>query len=118
MKDTVSHHRSAAQSTHIDCATSIPNNLTMPSALTLELRLAAESPEAKQKAGAAEERMKMRGRKPGWSLLLNPSPAVLEDSGCTSADVLRRMIEARERMAIGDYYRDLDDGTPGHEHDL
>ena len=88
------------------------------SALTLELRLAAESPEAKQKARAAEERMKMRGRKPGWSLLLNPSPAVLEESGCTSADVLRRMIEARERMAIGDYYRDLDDGTPGHEHDL
>jgi hypothetical protein len=73
--------------------------------------LAAESPEAKQKACAAEERMKMRGRKPGWSLLLNPSPAVLEESGCTSADVLRRMIEARERMAIGDYYRDLDDGT-------
>jgi hypothetical protein len=88
------------------------------SALTLELRLAAESPEAQQKARAAEERMKMRGRKPGWSLLLNPSPAVLEESGCTSADVLRRMIDARERMAIGDYYRDLDDGTPGHEHDL
>jgi hypothetical protein len=88
------------------------------SALTLEWRLAAESPEAKQKARAAEQRMKSRGRKPGWSLLLNPTPAVLDENGCPTADVLRRMIRARERLAITDYYRDLDDGTPGHEHDL
>jgi hypothetical protein len=86
--------------------------------LTLELRLAADSPEAKQKARAAEQRMKMRGRKPGWSLLLNPTPAVLEETGCPTADVLRRKISAQERMAIAEYHRNLDDGTPGHEHDL
>ncbi|GAB4931664.1 hypothetical protein MAHJHV34_44320 [Mycobacterium avium subsp. hominissuis] len=86
------------------------------SALTLELRLAAQSPEAKQKAREAEQRMRMRGREPGWSLLLNPTPAVLEETGCPTADVLRRTIRARERMALDDYYgRELDDGTPGHE---
>jgi hypothetical protein len=62
--------------------------------------------------------MKMRGRKPGWSLLLNPTPAVLEETGCPTADVLRRKIAAQERMAIADHHRNLDDGTPGHEHDL
>ncbi|KWX20438.1 helicase [Mycolicibacterium wolinskyi] len=87
-------------------------------ALTLELRMAADSPEAQEKARAAEERMKMRGREPGWSLLLNPTPAVLEETGCPSADVLRRKIAVRERMAIAEYHRNLDDGTPGLDHDL
>ncbi|WP_245008795.1 helicase-related protein [Mycolicibacterium farcinogenes] len=87
-------------------------------ALTLELRLAADSPEGREKARAADERMMMRGRKPGWSLLLNPTPAVLEETGCPTADVLRRKIAVRERMAIADHHRDLDDGTPGHEHEL
>ncbi|GJJ23763.1 lactate dehydrogenase [Mycolicibacterium mageritense] len=88
-------------------------------ALTLELRLAAQSPEAKQKARAADERMTMRGRKPGWSLLLNPTPAVLEESGYPTADVLRRKLHAQERIALDNYRRDLgDDTTPGHEHEI
>jgi hypothetical protein len=88
-------------------------------ALTLELRLAAESPEAKQRAQAAEERMKMRGRQPGWSLLLNPTPAVLDETGYPTADVLRRKLHARERIAMDTYRRDItDDSTPGHEHDI
>src|SRR5699024_2038161 len=58
-------------------------------ALTLQLRLDAESPEAKQKAQEAAERLKMRGREPGWSLLRNPTPAVLEETGCANADLLR-----------------------------
>ncbi|MDG5780017.1 hypothetical protein, partial [Mycolicibacterium fortuitum] len=84
-------------------------------ALTLELRLAADSPEAKQKARAAEQRMIMRGRKPGWSLLLNPTPAVLEESGYPSADVLRRRIAAQERIALQNYHRGPDDPSLGHE---
>jgi hypothetical protein len=87
-------------------------------ALTLQLRLDAESPEAKQKAQDAADRLTMRGREPGWTLLRNATPAVLEETGCATADVLRRMITARERMAIADYYRDLDDGTPGLDHEL
>lgn len=62
--------------------------------------------------------MNMRGRKPDWSLLLNPTPAVLEASGYPTAGVLRRRIAAQERMALAEYHRGLDDGTPGHEHDL
>ena len=48
-------------------------------ALTLELRMAAESPEAKARAEAATQRMKIRGREPGWSLHLNPTPALVEE---------------------------------------
>lgn len=84
-------------------------------ALTLELRLAADSPEAKEKARAAEQRMIMRGRHPGWSLLLNPTPAVLEESGCPTADVLRRRIAAQERIALQNYHRGPDDPSLGHD---
>ncbi|SKQ84874.1 helicase-related protein [Mycobacteroides abscessus] len=84
-------------------------------ALTLELRLAADSPEAKEKARAAEQRMIMRGRRPGWSLLLNPTPAVLEESGCPTADVLRRRIAAQERIALQNYHRGPDDPSLGHD---
>lgn len=84
-------------------------------ALTLELRLAADSPEAKEKARAAEQRMIMRGRLPGWSLLLNPTPAVLEESGCPTADVLRRRIAAQERIALQNYHRGPDDPSLGHD---
>jgi N12 class adenine-specific DNA methylase len=86
--------------------------------LTLELHIAAESPEARQKTREAQQRMQMRGRKPGWSLLLNPTPAVLAETGYPSADVLRSTIRAQEHMSLNEYYgRELDD-TPGHEHDL
>jgi hypothetical protein len=80
--------------------------------------MAAESPEAKAKAADAEQRMNARGRKPGWSLLRNPTPALLEELGFPNADVLRRTIEAQERMPLNDYYSRGIDDTPGHEHDL
>ena len=67
--------------------------------LTLELRLAAESPEAKAKAQAAQERMAARGREPGWSLLHNPTPFVVEQSGFRSARELREAVRDRESRA-------------------
>lgn len=67
--------------------------------LTLELRLAAESPEAKAKAQAAQERMAARGREPGWSLLHNPTPFVVEQSGFRSARELREAVRDRELRA-------------------
>lgn len=83
------------------------------STLTLELRMAADSPEAKARAAAAQQRMEARGRKPGWSLLLNPTRAVLQESGCPSADILRRRIAARERIALAEHQRGSD--NLGHE---
>lgn len=79
------------------------------SALTLELRMAAESPEAKAKAAAAAQRMKMRGREPGWSLTLNPTPALVEELGYPNADAVRRAVRMRERMALENHQRDRDD---------
>lgn len=76
------------------------------SALTLELRMAAESPEAKAKAEAAAQRMKMRGRQPGWSLTLNPTPALVEELGYPNGDALRRAIRVRERVALEQHQRE------------
>ena len=87
------------------------------SALTLELRLAAESPEAKAKAAAAEQRMAERGRQPGWTLLLNPTPAVLDKTGFPTAEALRRSVRARERVALAQHHS-LQHDTPGIDHDL
>jgi hypothetical protein len=78
------------------------------SALSLELRLAAESPEARAKAAAAEQRMTDRGRKPGWSLLLNPTPRLLDELGYPTAETLRRAVRARERIAQQQHHNGLD----------
>ena len=76
-------------------------------ALTLELRMAAESPEAKARAEAATQRMKMRGREPGWSLNLNPTPALVEELGYPNGDALRRALRIRERVALEQHQRGL-----------
>jgi len=49
--------------------------------LSAQLRIEASGPEARAAAAEAEERMEAMGRKPGWSLLLNPTPALLADMG-------------------------------------
>jgi N12 class adenine-specific DNA methylase len=77
------------------------------SALTLELRMAAESPEAKAKAEAATQRMKMRGREPGWSLTLNPTPALVEELGYPNGDAVRRAVRIRERVALERHQREI-----------
>lgn len=78
--------------------------------------MAAQSPEAKAKAAAAEQRMAARGRKPGWSLLLNPTPALVEELGYPSADALRKIVRARERLALEQH--DHQQGLAGPEHDF
>jgi hypothetical protein len=40
------------------------------------------------------------GRKPGWSLLLNPTARILEELGYPNADALRRAVTACERIAL------------------
>lgn len=66
-------------------------------ALTLELRLASESAEAVAAREAAAERMKERGREPGWTLMLNPTPYVLEEAGFLDAESLRDAVRHQER---------------------
>ena len=80
-------------------------------AMTLELRLAAQSPEAKAKAAAAEQRMAERGREPGWSLLLNPTPRVLEELGYPNAEALRTDVRERERAAAARFAACEPEGT-------
>lgn len=65
--------------------------------LTLELRLASESAEAVAAREAAAERMNERGREPGWTLLLNPTPYLLEESGFLDAESLRDAVRQQER---------------------
>ena len=69
-------------------------------ALTLELKLAAQSPEALARAAAAQERMAQRGRKPGWSLLHNPTPYLVDQHGFPDAAAMREAVKAAERAAL------------------
>jgi hypothetical protein len=98
-----------------DPAAELTDKQAALAALTLQLQLAAESPEAQAQAAAAHQRMAERGRKPGWSLLLNPTPRILEELGYPTAAALRRAIAARERLARQHAHgqsRDLDTPEP------
>jgi len=44
--------------------------------LTTQLQTSADSPEAKAKETEHQQRMDAQGREPGWSLALNPTPAL------------------------------------------
>jgi hypothetical protein len=72
-------------------------------ALTLELRLASQSPEALAAAAATDERMKERGREPGWTLLHNPTPYLVEESGFLDADSMREAVRHREHSAAPEW---------------
>ena len=80
--------------------------------LTLQLRLAANSDAAKAEAAAATERMDAAGRTPGWSLLLNPTPAVLQEVGVSDADALRRILHAQHAKHVGDTMRGTSSTRP------
>jgi len=56
--------------------------------LTTQLQTSADSPEAKAKETEHQQRMDARGRKPGWSLALNPTPALRAEFG--DAELARR----------------------------
>ena len=49
--------------------------------LTAQLQTSANSPEAKAKAAEYQARLDARGRQPGWSLALNPTPALIAEYG-------------------------------------
>jgi len=62
--------------------------------LSAQLRVEASGPEARAAAEQAGERMEAMGRKPGWSLLLNPTPALLADMGVDPVEYKARIARA------------------------
>ena len=62
--------------------------------LSAQLRIEASGPEARAAAAEARERMEAMGRKPGWSLLLNPTPALLSDMGVDPVEYKARIARA------------------------
>ena len=71
-------------------------------ALQRELREAETSPEALAAKEALTQRMSERGREDGWSLMLNPTPALVEQLGFETADEVRQMMAAREYQALAE----------------
>lgn len=70
------------------------------SQLRREIKEAETSPEALARNDARAERAAAKGREPGWSLLLNPTPAKVEETGLGSADAVRAMMRELERNAL------------------
>jgi len=64
--------------------------------LTAQLHLDANSPQAHARAEAARERLAAQGRTPGWSLALNPTPALLKERGEGNAGLatMRELVTA------------------------
>ena len=73
------------------------------STLTTMLRLEAQSEAAKAQAAEAEHRMRAAGRQPGWSLHLNPTPFLLEESGFDTAEQYRFAQTIAQRARAADY---------------
>ncbi len=71
--------------------------------LSAQLRIEASGPEARATAAEARERMEAMGRKPGYSLLLNPTPALLADMGVNPVEYKARIARAAvmNRCAAG-----------------
>lgn len=64
--------------------------------LSAQLRLEAQSEAAQAASAAARERMLESGRQPGWTLHLNPTPALIADAGLVDPDSYRaaqRLVE-------------------------
>jgi len=65
--------------------------------LTAQLHVDADSPQAHARAEETRQRLATQGRAPGWSLALNPTPALLKEMGeaSTGPTTTRELITAR-----------------------
>ena len=89
--------------------------------LTAVLRLESESDAAKAAAADVAERMRAAGRQPGWSLSLNPTPALCEEAGYDSPEAYRYayILATRHRAkAYREECRDRDNTTDRDTTDL
>ncbi len=71
--------------------------------LQQELREAETSPEALTAAAERADRLARNGREPGWSLMLNPTPQLIADLGCDTADQVRDIMLDRRQVAHTEY---------------
>ncbi|OZD85395.1 helicase [Rhodococcus sp. 05-2256-B2] len=67
--------------------------------LRREIKDAETSPEALARDAARAERAAAKGREPKWSLMLNPTKALVEELGMGSADEVRAMMHAKSVAA-------------------
>ncbi|WP_328814196.1 helicase [Rhodococcus sp. NBC_00297] len=61
-----------------------------------EIKESETSPEAIARNEARAERAAAKGREEGWSLMLNPTPALVEELGMETADDVRAMMRQAE----------------------
>ncbi|WP_236949407.1 DEAD/DEAH box helicase family protein [Mycolicibacterium goodii] len=80
------------------------------SALTAQLRLEAQSQAAQTAATEAAQRLRAAGRQPGWSLHLNPTPALVQESGLPDADSYRAAQRFAEQRRAAEYRREQQHG--------
>ena len=79
--------------------------------LTAQLRVEEQSEAAQAKAQAATERLAAAGRQPGWTLMINPTPGLVEMMGAASAEDLRQQVLAQQRALAADHARRTDNGA-------
>jgi N12 class adenine-specific DNA methylase len=84
-------------------------------ALTAQLRLEAQSEAAQAAAAAATERLLEVGRRPGWTLDLNPTPALVEESGLLDADSYRAAQRHIEHARAAEYHDRQRGGERGND---
>jgi hypothetical protein len=72
--------------------------------LTAQLRLEAQSEAAQAAAAAAQARLLEVGRQPGWTLDLNPTPALVAESGLPDADSYRAAQRVIEHSRANNYH--------------
>lgn len=90
--------------------------------LSAQLRLEAQSEAAQAASAAARERMLESGRQPGWTLHLNPTPALIADAGLVDPDSYRaaqrlverhRALQHRTEQLAKDHDQDRQRGSEG-----
>ncbi|MCV7076464.1 hypothetical protein H7I94_12700 [Mycobacterium szulgai] len=63
----------------------------------------AQSEAAQAASAAARERMLEAGRQPGWTLDINPTPALIADAGLVDAESYRAAQRLVERHRASEY---------------
>lgn len=71
--------------------------------LTAQLRLEAQSEAAQAASAAARERLLEAGRQPGWTLHINPTPALIADAGLVDPESYRAAQRLVERHRASEY---------------
>jgi N12 class adenine-specific DNA methylase len=74
--------------------------------LSAQLRLEAHSEAAQAASAAARERMLESGRQPGWTLHINPTPALIADAGLVDPESYRAAQRLVERHRASQYRKE------------